>query len=93
MIFFLCYGGLKIAILANFGQITRDLLRAINEEARLNPSQKSFQIGSRKLKCHNCFVNRSKIYHFVLNMACVRIFSRKNLRIFLKMILNFFPYF
>ena len=32
------YEGLKIAILTNLGQLTRDIFRAINAQRRFNPS-------------------------------------------------------
>ena len=58
----------------------RYISRNSRESEDLNPSKKSFQIGWRKLICHNWFVTRSEAYHFVLYMACGGMTFTKSLK-------------
>ena len=76
------YGALKSAILADLGQLTRDIFRAIlTGKRRFNSSSKSFQISAKKLICQNWFVSRSKIRHFVFYMACGGIIFAKTKKV------------
>ena len=56
----------------------------LRRKRRFNPFYVSFQIVSRKLVCHNYFVYLSKVYRFVLYMACGVMIFTKNLKLFEK---------
>ena len=76
-------GGLNVAILANLGQLTRDLFCAINERGLTRLKNRSKLVQGSLYAIIVLLIER-KVYHFVVYMTRGGMFSQQSQKFFIK---------